>query len=505
MNGNPMTHRIAIAGFQHETNTFAPMRTDYAQFARGGAWPPLTRGAAMLEVFPGYPVPMGGFLSNADGFELVPILWTAAEPNGYVTDDAFDRISGEICERVAAAGALDGIYLDLHGAMVTESHEDGEGELLARLRAVVGPDLPIVVSLDLHGNLTPRFAELASAVTIYRTYPHIDMPETGARAADLLRRLLARGRPFARAWRQADFIPPITVQSTMREPGRALYAMLPGLERGGVLSADFAFGFPPADIHDCGISVFAYGEDQAGADRAADAMLDAIHAAEDDFHNPLIPAREAVRRAMASTDPRPVAICDPQDNPGAGAVGDSTGLLAALIAEGAQGAALAMFWDPAAAAACHAAGEGAQVTLPLGGSFAEIGGPALEVTGVVERLSDGRFTMTGPMYGGAHANFGPMACLSLNDGAIRVVLTSVRGQNADQAIFRAVGIEPTEQRILGIKSAVHFLADYQPVCAEVIFAEAPGANPCQLDTIPYLRLREGVRLGARGPAFRRPA
>lgn len=500
-----MTHRIAIAGFQHETNTFAPIRTEFAHFERGGAWPPLTRGAEMLEVFRDYPVPMGGFLGNSDGFELVPILWTSAEPSGYVTDDAFERISDEICERIAAALPLDGIYLDLHGAMVTESHEDGEGALLAKLRAVVGPDLPILVSLDLHGNLTKRFAELASCVTIYRTYPHVDMPETGARAADLLRRRLAHGKPFAMAYRQAEFIPPITVQSTMREPGRALYAMLPGLEAAGAESVDFAFGFPPADIHDCGVSVFAYAEDQAAADRAADAMLDAIHAAEDAFSNPLIPAREAVRQAMASTDAKPVAICDPQDNPGAGAVGDSTGVLAAMIAEGATGAALAMFWDPTAAAACHAAGQGAEVTLSLGGSFPEIGGPALEVTGIVERLSDGRFKMTGPMYGGANANFGPMACLALNGGAIRVVLTSERGQNADQAIFRALGIEPTEQRILGIKSAVHFLADYQPISARVIFAEAPGANPCQLDSIPYQRLREGVRLGANGPAYRRPA
>jgi microcystin degradation protein MlrC len=497
--------RIAIAGFQHETNTFAPIPTRFEDFARGGAWPALTTGSDVIEVFAGLNIPVGGFIGAADGFDLVPVLWAGAEPAGYVEQAGYDRIAGMICEGIGAAGRLDGIYLDLHGAMVTDDFEDGEGELLRRVRNVVGPDLPVAVSLDLHGNLTPEFAALASSVAIYRTYPHVDMAATGARAAVLLGEELARGESFAKAYRQVGFIPPITDQSTMREPGGRLYGLLPGLAGAGVSSVDFAFGFPPADIRHCGPSIFAYGQDQAAVDAAADAMLAAVDAAEAEFGNPLIPAAEAVRMAMAKSAAaqRPVVICDPQDNPGAGAVGDSTGLLAALIDEGATDACIGMIWDPDTAAQAHAAGEGATIEASIGGRFPEVGGPAVRLTAEVERLSDGRFTFTGPFYGGAHANLGPMACLRVRarGGDVRVVVGSARAQNADQEIFRVVGIEPAEQRIVAVKSAVHFLADYEPIAARVIFAEAPGANPCALDRIPYRRLRPGVRLGPRGPAY----
>lgn len=497
--------RIAIAGFQHETNTFAPLPTLFESFARGGAWPGLTTGASVVEVFTGLNIPLGGFIGAADGFDLVPVLWAGAEPGGYVEQAGFDRIAGMICDGIAAAGPIDGVYLDLHGAMVTEDFEDGEGELLRRLRAVVGPDLPIAVSLDLHGNITPAFAALASSVTIYRTYPHVDMAETGARAAALLGEEMARGKPFARAFRQTDFIPPITDQATRREPGARLYGLLPGLAGAGVGSVDFAFGFPPADIWHCGPSILAFGTDQRAVDRAADTMLAAVHGAEGEFGNPLVPAAEAVRRAMAlsRSAARPVVICDPQDNPGAGAVGDSTGLLAALLSEGATGACIGVIWDPGSAAQAHKAGEGATVEARIGGSFPEIGGPPVQVAAMVERLSDGHFTFTGPMYGGATANLGPMACLRVRQGGgdLRIVVGSTRAQNADQENFRVVGIEPGAQRIVAVKSAVHFLADYEPIAEEVIFAEAPGANPCALDRIPYRRLRPGVRLGPLGPVY----
>ncbi|MGI9464767.1 MAG: M81 family metallopeptidase, partial [Aestuariivirgaceae bacterium] len=274
--------RIAIAGFQHETNTFTPIPTPFAVFEEGGAWPGLQKGGDVIDVLAGLNIPVGGFIGEANDFDLVPIAWAAAEPGSYVTDDAFDRISGMIVDGIAAAGALDGVYLDLHGAMVTQSHDDGEAEILRRVREVTGPGLPIAVSLDLHGNMSREFAERSSMTAIYRTYPHIDMAETGARACRLLREALSRGEPFARAWRQLDYIIPIQAQSTHREPGARLYGMLAGLEGGGVSSVDFVFGFPPADVPACGCSVFAYGTDQAAVDAAADTMLSALAAAEDD-------------------------------------------------------------------------------------------------------------------------------------------------------------------------------------------------------------------------------
>ena len=484
--------RIAVAGFQHETNTFSPLPTTFEDFARAGAWPALVRGADLREAVAGLNLPMGGFLDAAEGFEVVPVLWAAAEPGGYVDEAAFDRIADEIVEGLCAARP-DGVYLDLHGAMVTRAHEDAEAELLGRIRAALGPDRPVAISLDLHANVSPELAARASAAAVYRTYPHIDLAATGARAAGLLARLLAHG-PLAVAHRQAPFLVPITEQSTLREPGAALYAALPRIEAAtGAVSVDLAMGFPPADIAHRGPSVLACAETRGAADAAADALLAELMRAEDRFTDPLIPAAEAVRRAIALSAgaTRPVVIGDPQDNPGAGAPGDATGLLCALLDAGATDAALALFWDPAAAAAAHAAGEGATLDLALGGSHPATGGPARPVRAVVERLSDGRFAFSGPMYRGATADLGPMACLRV--GGLRVVTASRRAQNADLETFRAVGVEPAAQRILAVKSAVHFLAAYEPIAEAVLFAEAPGANPCRLDAIPFTRHRPGLR------------
>ncbi len=497
--------RIAIAGFQHETNTFTPIPTPFETFEAGGAWPGLQTGSGVIDTLAGLNIPIGGFIDAADEFDLMPIAWAAAEPGSYVTDDAFDKISGMIADGIAATNDVDGVYLDLHGAMVTQSHDDGEAEILRRIREVTGSELPIAVSLDLHGNMSREFAERASVTTIYRTYPHIDMAETGARACKLLREELRRGEPFAKAWRQLDYIVPIQAQSTRREPGARLYGMLPGLEGNGVSSVDFVFGFPPADVPACGCSVFSYGTDQNAVDAAADTILAALKAAEDELHNPLVPAADAVADAMtvACEASRPVLIADAQDNPGAGATGDTTGLLATLIEAGAQSAVIGMFWDPETALQAHAAGIGGELDVAIGGRYPQLGTGPLKARVRIEALSDGCFVFTGPMYGGATANLGPMAALRiLDDGAdVTVVVGSNRTQNADQAIFTHLNIQPPDQAIVCVKSAVHFLADYEPIAEKVIFAESPGANPCQLDRIPFTRLRQGVRLGPNGPAF----
>lgn len=497
--------RIAVAGFQHETNTFAPIGTPFEAFEEGGAWPGLQIGGEMLDTLTGLNIPLGGFIDEADDFELVPTAWAAAEPASYVADDAFDRISGLIVDGIKAAGSIDGVYLDLHGAMVTRSHYDGQAELLRRVRDVVGQDMPVAVSLDLHGNMSREFAERASSTAIYRTYPHVDMAETGARARKLLREELERGEPFAKAWRQLDYIIPIQAQSTRRQPGKRLCEMLSELESDEVSSADFVFGFPPADVPNCGCSVFVYGSRQDAVDAAADRMLAALNAAEDELHNPLVPAPDAVARAMEISNgtTRPVIIADVQDNPGAGATSDTTGLLSALRDAGAQRAVIGMLWDPDTAQQAHAAGTGAEFDAAVGGRFPELGTGPFNARVRVEALSDGQFEFTGPMYGGAQAHLGPMAALKVLDQAsdVTVVISSVRTQNADQAMFTELGINPPDQAIVCVKSSVHFLADYEPIAETVIFAESPGANPCQLDLIPFTRLRKGIRLGPNGPAF----
>ena len=478
--------RIAVAGLQHETNTFSPLPTTLADFERAGAWPALLRGDAVPGGLAGLNLPAAGFLAAAEGFDVAPVLWAAAEPGGTVEEDAFEALAGAIVDGVTAARP-DGVYLDLHGAMVTAAHDDAEAELLARIRHVLG-DVPLAISLDLHANVSPELASRASAIALYRTYPHVDLAETGARAAALLARVLRA--PLATARRAAPFLVPITEQSTRREPGGSLYAAIPRIEaEAGAVSLDLAMGFPPADIPHVGPCAVAHAETQPAADAAADALLAALTAAAPRFEDPLIPAAEAVAAALAS-ETHPVVIADPQDNPGAGAPGDATGLLAALLAAGAP-AAMALFWDPRAAALAHEAGPGTEIDVALGGFHAPTGGPPIRARATVERLHDGRIPLTGPMYRGAVAELGPMALLRI--GPVRVIVSSRRAQNADLALFRALGVAPEAERILAVKSAVHFLAAYEPIAARILFAEAPGANPCRLGTIPYTRLRPGVR------------
>ena len=491
--------RVAVAGFQHETNTFGATLAAFDDFEIADAWPPMLRGADVLSGTRGINLPIAGFIEAAEAagnIDIVPVLWCSAEPSSFVTDDAFDRIAAMIIAGIREAGDLDGIYLDLHGAMVTQSHEDGEGELLARLRAVLGDDLPIVVSLDLHANVTGTMVRHASAITIFRTYPHIDMDETGARAFEPLCHLMD-GRPLFKAFRQARFLVPLQAQYTGAEPCRSLYAAASEVTGDGVMSGDIAMGFPAADIHDAGPSLVVYGPDATAVDAAADRLFETFNAAESYFDVHMLSAGDAVTRAMAlQPSGAPVILADAQDNPGAGAPSDTTGLLAALVSAGAEAAVVGLLNDPDVAAAAHAAGVGARIVASLGGKSGFDDQPSFDSQFTVEALGDGQFEFTGEMYRGSVAELGPVALLRVEDpnADVRVIVGSHRCQCLDQAIFRHVGVEPTEQAILGVKSTVHFRADLQPIAAEVIVVDTPGANPCRLSRVPYRNLRPGVRL-----------
>ena len=501
--GPAMSARIAIAGFQHETNSFTPFATSYADFLKADGWPGLTRGPAIAEVFAALNIPIGGFLTAARDWDLVPLIWASAEPGGPVSDEAFENIAAMICDGLAAAGPLDGVYLDLHGAMVTESLEDGEGALLARVRQVVGPDLPLVVSLDFHANLTAEIVAAASALAIFRSYPHLDMAETGARAQALLADLLAHGGPYHRAWAQLPYLVPLSSQATTRAPLQAVYADLARPAAAGLANLELAMGFPAADIRDSGPAVVAYGRDAGAVETAAADLLAEMQALEARFEDPLLDPAAAVRRAreIVAAGGGPVVLADVQDNPGAGGSGDTAGLLAALAEGGAQGAALALLWDPEAARRAHETGIGGRFETSLGGRYPETGDRPFACEVAVEALSDGRFTCTGAMYGGIRTELGPTALLRIArpDAEVRVLVSDSRYQCLDLEVFRHLGIEPTETPILAVKSTVHFLADFAPIAGEVLFAAAPGAHLCRLTEVPYRRLRPGVRLGPGGP------
>ena len=495
--------RIAVAGFQHETNTFAPAKADWQAFVEGGGWPPLLRGNELPARVKGMNLPMAGAIEvlQKRGHGIVPIAWAAAVPSSYVTKEAYERMSALIIGDLAAQTPFDAIYLDLHGAMAAEEFQDGEGELLRRVRAIVGPDIPIVTSLDLHSNTTPEMIEHSNAMIAYRTYPHTDMAETGGRAAELLDQILRSKKPVYKAFRQLPFLIPLTWQCTYIEPGQSLYQRCAELEGGDVLTVSFTPGFPAADIHHCGPAVMAYALTQEAADAAADAMAQAVADAEMAFAGKLYDPDSVVQEAqrLAKGASKPVVIADTQDNPGAGGNSDTTHLLAAMIRNDAQNCALGLLWDPASAKAAHKAGEGATIRLKLGAVSGVEGIEPVEADYKVEKLGDGNFTCTGPFYGGAHMTLGPMACLSV--GGVRIAVSSKKCQAADQEMFRHVGIEPTRTAILGLKSSVHFRADFQPIAETILVVEAPGPMIVDPANLPFTNLRPGVRLNPGGPVF----
>src|SRR5438477_8000727 len=495
--------RIAVGGFLHETNTFAPTKATYDAFVHGGGWPRMALGANVLKTLRGINVGLAGFIAAAEAerWELVPTIFTAATPCAYVTEDAFERIARVLVDGIAAAGRLDAIYLDLHGAMVTEHLDDGEGEILARVRKVIGKDLPLVVSLDLHANVTPQMVEQADALIAYRTYPHVDMADTGRAAAKHLALMLKTKQRFAKAFRQLPFLIPISWQCTNDQPTKAIYEKLAALQSDAVPTLSFAPGFPAADFAHCCPSIFAYGKTQAEADAAADTIAALVESHEDDFDGKIYSPDEGVRHAMelAKSASRPIVIADTQDNPGAGGDSDTTGMLRALVRNKAQRAATGVIYDPQSAKAAHAAGVGATVKLSLGGKSGIPGDAPYEENFIVEKLSDGNFVAPGPYFGGRVMEMGPSACLRIGD--VRAVVASNKTQLADQAMYRYVGIEPTEQKILVNKSSVHFRADFEPIAEKLLICAAPGAMPADTADLPWTRLRPGIRIKPNGPAF----
>ena len=433
----------------------------------------------------------------ANKHEIVPLLWTSGGAGALVSRDAYERIVGEMIGLLSRQMPVDAIYLDLHGAMVTEDFEDGEGELLRRLRAIVGPNVPIVISLDYHANVTKKMVEYTDDLLGYCSYPHVDREEIGQRAAKVLATILERGQPSGRALRKTPFLIPLNFQSTLIEPSKGIVDSSARAEGGDILNVSYLAGFPPADLSECGPSVIVYAYSQELADKPAQEIIDA----EASFLQPLYEVDEGVEMAIkvAAKATRPVVIADAQDNPGCGGSADTTGLLASLVSHGAQGAVLGILCDPQAAEAAHRAGEGSRIKIALGGKHGPEGVKPYEAEFTVTRVAPGQFFSSGVAVGRRKMDLGPMALLTI-DG-VSVVVSSRRMQAYDREIFRHVGIEPKDQKILACKSAVHFRAEFEPMSEAVIVVLAPGGHIVDPRKYAYRRLRAGVKLGPLGPEF----
>lgn len=474
--------RLVIAMMKHETNTFSPVPTPLARFARGGAAP--LYGDEAVAAFRGTGSAMAAYidLAEAEGAAFVVPIAAGAWPSGPVEDAAYGHITDTICDSVAEelSRGLDAILLDLHGAMVTESLEDGEGALLARLRGIA-PETPIAVALDMHTNMYPAIVANATAVAGYQTYPHIDVYQTGQRAG---RAVIAAVKGAARptmAWGNRPMLPHVMRQGSDDEPNRGLQARAKEMEAQGALCASFFTGFPHADIANAGSSaVVVTDDDQALADRLCAELLDAAWAAREGFVYQLEPLDDSLGRAAAMTE-GPVILLDHFDNAASGGTMDTTVVLAAILQHGLEDVAAFAIYDPGAVKQMVAAGEGAEVTISLGGKIAmptvAAPSPPLTVTGAVKRLSDGQYRNRGPMSQGVLMDMGQTAVL--DTGRVEIVVISRHQEPNDLACLESLGIDPLAKRYLMLKSRVHWRAGFKPIARAVV--DCAGVGVCTSD------------------------
>ena len=487
-----MPYRIAVAGFQHETNTFGATKADLPEFEKADSWPGILYEDDVISGLQGMNIPMAGFIDAAQhdhDIEIIPILWCAAEPSAHVTRSAFETITSRIRTALRDLAPLDGIYLDLHGAMVTEDVDDGEGELLRRLRADHGDSLPIVVSLDLHANISSDMVEHASAMTIFRTYPHLDMAEGGARAFQLMSRVLGGWQP-AKAFRQVPFLLPLHAQYTGAGAGADLYQSIADHNVTDHIPVDIALGFTAADTVNTCPSIIAYADDNAAAMTAADQIYDVFVALKDRFRTPLLSPQDGVMKAIGFLGQGPQVIADVQDNPGAGGTSDTTGVLRAMLDAGVTAGVVGIIADPLLAALCHDAGIGGTVVGAVGGQSGHPDDAPFEGLFKVLALSDGSIPATGEMYGGSTAELGPSALVRvIHDRAeVDVVISSDRIQCLDQAFFRHFGVDLETRSLICVKSTVHYRADFDGLSPSPINVAAPGLFPCAFDDVTFHNL-----------------
>jgi microcystin degradation protein MlrC len=464
-----------IGGFSHETNTFNPVPTDLTRFRRDALY-----GADVVS--PTAPGCVCGFVaamaSHGDALELLGSAYAAAPPGGVVTDAAFAEFAGLLLEALRRT-PVDAVYLDLHGAMVTESLPDGEGVLLERVRRLVGPGIPIAVTLDMHATLTPLMVRNADIVSVYRCYPHTDMAERGSEAARVLWRTL-RGevRPVTALCKRPLLIgPPLNVLPQDLPMGLT-YARAAALERElpGVLLACPAQGFMQQDVPDAGVGVVVTADaDRDLAQRVADELGALLFAHRREYWVQLPDAGEAVRLAARAAAP-PVAISDGGDNIGAGTPGDGTALLAEILRQGVDSA-FVQLWDPEAAARAAAAGVGATVTLDVGGKSHPLYGPPVRVTGRVSRVAAAGVAC---------------AAARLEIGGVTLLLNAlpVSPNTLDQP--HAMGIRPETYRMTVCKGGFAFRVAYLPSVYSYILSATPGFSSTDLRTFTYTKIRRPI-------------
>lgn len=487
--------RIVTGGISQETNTFQWEPTTLADFQKGSSR--IDRGEEILAL-DGTGTIYGGIVAEAkrQGVELIPTTFGRAVPGGRVSREAFETMRDEILDGIRAAMPVDGVLLGIHGAMALEHGDDGEGPLITAIRELVGPETPIVAPLDLHTNLSEEMMQEATAFVGYKEYPHIDTPETGARAMQILIDTVRGEIDPVMAHVKAPLIAPNqSMVTTWDSPLKQVIDRAREIEgEPGVVAATVLGGFPFADVPFAGVStIVVTNGDRELARRYAEELAQMCWDRRADFTIHPTPIADAIAEAMAGEPGSVYVLADISDSGASGTAGDGTAVLKGLLEANARSAAVAQIMDREAVDACVRAGVGSVVTLTVGGKHDGLHGEPVEVTGMVRLIHEGRFMLGGVMGRGTSASRGKTVVLEINGpGGIELQLTELRGHPNDLNFFRAFGIEPTERRIVVLKSAAHFRAAFEPIATKVIEVDAPGISSPKLATFAYERLRRPI-------------
>ena len=481
--------KVVVAEFQHETNIFCPVKAGRKEFEEFY----YKESDDLLTSFSGTGTIMGGFLKalEDEDIDIVPVVATQANPCGLVKREMFEFVKDLLIRTIEAHPDVNGILLGLHGAMVSEVALDSEGELLKALRDVAGPKMPIVATLDLHGNVTPQMVENANAFFPYESYPHIDCFDRGYEAGNCILKMIRKEISPVMKLRKIPVLAHFV--ETASEPHLSLLLKVhKWKDNSKVINTSYLHGFPWSDIPDAGISVLTITDgDDDMADQIADDMAKTIWMLRDKFQKKLFSPEEAVVMAMRFPA-GPVIIADVADNPGGGGSGDSTFILKALKKAGATDVGFAVIPDPLAVQQAIEKGVGQNVSLNLGGKLAppEISGGPIEISGTVKTIADGRFYNKGPMMTGLQNNIGRTVVVD-SDG-IDIIIPELRMQPFDAEVFRRLGIEPSEKKILVLKSAVHFRASYGPMAKKIIDVDTPEYGTMNFESLEFKNIKRPV-------------
>ncbi len=479
-----MSFNVLTAEISHETNTFSLHKTGKQAFMARYA----LMGTAAIKERGNENTELAGFLDTgrAHDWQITHVLSTAAGPSGKIRREAFDWLCEPILSSIKKQ-QFDGLLLGLHGAMVLDFCDDGEGELLQRIRSLVSKEMPIAITLDPHANVSEKMCALADIIVSFETYPHIDMRDTGRHAGDILQRTMA------------GEIKPRTIRVSrpmLEEVNGGRTDIGPMIERNAaarayeeqadVFAVSINAGFASADVREVGPTVLVSGQGDFTAHTAfAETIADDIWKHRFEVLNDYLNVDETA--AIAATyqpEQGPLVIADYADNPGAGGYGDSTELLRALLDAGVNNACFAPMVDGEAVQVLQTAVIGQQSKINLGGKTdPDFGGGPLVVEAELVSLSDGHFIGDGPINHGLHGNFGPSAVIRV--GNIEILVVTIPRQILDLQQFRAFGIDPQNKNVVALKSMQHFRAAFEPIAGEIIVCDSGALCTPRYDRLPY--------------------